>query len=48
MHEKNGTLNVSKVSELCPICDMGNKCPEKEKLTVYCLEGFDEPEAALV
>jgi hypothetical protein len=40
LHEKNGTLNVSKVSELCPRCDLGSRCPEKEKLTVYCLEGI--------
>ena len=40
LHENNGTLNVSDVSELCPKCDLGTKCPEKEKLTVYCLEGI--------
>jgi hypothetical protein len=40
MHDEKGTLNISDVSELCPICDMGSKCPEKEKLTVYCLEGI--------
>jgi hypothetical protein len=40
MHEKEGTLNVADVSVLCPRCDMGSKCPEKEKLTVYCLEGI--------
>ena len=40
MHEKNRTLYISDVSELCPICDMGSKFPEKEKLTVYCLEGI--------
>ena len=39
LHEHNGTLNVSNVSILCPRCDLGNKCPEKQKLTVYCLEG---------
>lgn len=40
MHEQKGTLNVFDVSMLCPECDMTSKCPEKEKLTVYCLEGI--------
>ncbi len=40
LHERNGTLAVSDVSKLCPRCDLGSKCPEKEKLTVYCLEGI--------
>jgi hypothetical protein len=35
-----GTLNVKDVSQLCPGCDLGPKCPEKAKLTVYCLEGM--------
>jgi len=35
-----GTLNVKDTSQLCPKCDLGSKCPEKEKLTVYCLEGI--------
>jgi len=34
-----GTLDVQDVSVLCPRCDLGPKCPEKAKLTVYCLEG---------
>ena len=34
------TLNVKDTSLLCPKCDLGSKCPEKEKLTVYCLEGL--------
>ena len=40
LHERNGTLNLSDVSELCPLCDLEDRCPEKEKLTVYCLEGI--------
>jgi len=40
LHEQMGTLNVKDVSELCPKCDLGPKCPEREKLTVYCLEGL--------
>jgi hypothetical protein len=35
-----GTLNVKDVSELCPKCDLVAKCPEREKLSVYCLEGL--------
>ncbi len=40
LHQQNGTLNVSDVSALCPRCDLQSKCPEKQKLTVYCLEGI--------
>jgi hypothetical protein len=40
IHESNGTLDVSDVSLLCPRCDMESKCPEKQKLSVYCLEGI--------
>lgn len=40
LHEKMGTLSLSDVSKLCPKCDLGTKCPEKQKLTVYCLEGI--------
>ena len=40
LHKRNGTLNLSDVSELCPRCDLQSKCPEKQKLTVYCLEGI--------
>jgi len=39
LHQNNGTLDVSDVSTLCPKCDLGSECPEKEKMTVYCLEG---------
>lgn len=38
-HEEFGTLEVSDVASLCPRCDLSAKCPEKQKLTVYCLEG---------
>jgi hypothetical protein len=40
LHEDMGTLDISDVRQLCPKCDLANKCPEKEKLTVFCLEGI--------
>lgn len=40
IHEGNGTLNLSDISTLCPKCDLEPKCPEKQKLTVFCLEGI--------
>jgi len=40
LHEQMGTLDVKDVSQLCPKCDLGAKCPEKGKLTVYCVEGL--------
>lgn len=40
LHEQMGTLNLSDLSKLCPRCDLEIKCPEKQKLTVYCLEGI--------
>jgi hypothetical protein len=40
LHEKMGTLAISDVRQLCPKCDLANKCPKKEKLTVFCLEGI--------
>ena len=40
LHEKMGTLEVRDVSKLCKKCDLTTKCPKKEKLTVYCLEGI--------
>lgn len=46
LHEKNGTLNISKKelpSKLCPKCDEGNICKKEGKegkLTVLCLEGI--------
>ncbi len=39
LHEENGTLDISNVSKLCDCYDLFAKCPEKKKLTVYCLEG---------
>jgi len=39
LHEENGMLEISDVSKLCDRCDLYDKCPEKKKLTVYCLEG---------
>ncbi|MCX6649438.1 MAG: HNH endonuclease [Candidatus Bathyarchaeota archaeon] len=44
--EKRGVLDteVSHIADLCARCDLGKLCPEKEKLTVYCLEGiFTKP-----
>lgn len=41
LFEERGLLDVS-VSEgtpLCSSCDLEQKCPQKGKLTVYCLEG---------
>ena len=40
LHKRTGTMRVSDVSKLCPRCDLKRKCPKKEKLTVYCLEGL--------
>lgn len=42
LHENNGTLNISisELQKLCKVCDLEPKCPEKQKLTIYCLEGF--------
>jgi len=37
--ERRGLLNVSK-NNLCKKCDLGEKCPVPEELTVYCLEGI--------
>ena len=39
LHEKAGTLDVTEIKELCAICDMQQLCPQKAKLTIYCLEG---------
>jgi len=39
LHDQMGTLDVKDVSRLCLRCDLGTKCPERAKLTVYCLEG---------
>lgn len=39
LHKRKGTLNVADVSKLCRKCDLQSRCPEKGKLTVYCLEG---------
>ena len=40
LHKKMDTLDVQDVTKLCSKCDLHKKCPEKEKLTVYCLEGI--------
>jgi len=42
LHEKRGTLDFSKVIDLCSDCDMGKLCERDgsvEKLSVYCIEG---------
>ena len=42
LHEKQGTLDVEDVRELCPHCDMRSSCERDhtvEKLSVYCIEG---------
>ncbi len=42
LHERRGTLDVDKVTDLCKNCDMGKLCERDdsvEKLSVYCLEG---------
>lgn len=39
MHEELGTLDEEEISKLCGDCILPEKCPEPEKLTVYCLEG---------
>ncbi len=40
--EERGLLDVDreKLPQLCSKCDLYGECPEKEKLTVYCLEGM--------
>lgn len=38
LHEKSGTLDSTPCG-LCPNCDLSAKCPIKQKLTVFCLEG---------
>ena len=40
LHEERGTLGTKDVSCLCGRCDLYEKCPERAKLTVYCLEGL--------
>lgn len=40
LHEALNTLDTHDVSKLCPRCDLTAKCPEKQRLTVYCLEGL--------
>ncbi len=42
LHEKQGTLDVEDVRELCPKCNMRPSCEKEntvEKLSVYCIEG---------
>ncbi len=42
LHEENGTLDIkdTELEELCRQCELGKHCPEKAKLTVYCLESI--------
>jgi len=42
LHEKQGTLNIETITELCNNCDMQILCEKAEtveKLSVYCIEG---------
>lgn len=42
LHEKQGTLDVETVTELCKNCDLPKQCENEnsvEKLSVYCIEG---------
>lgn len=42
LHEKQGTLDVSNVQELCKRCNMQKACEKEgsvEQLSVYCIEG---------
>lgn len=42
LHEKQGTLDVDNVKDLCPACNMQKQCEidnTVEKLSVYCIEG---------
>lgn len=32
-------MDRKSISDLCDMCDLGEKCPVPENLTVYCLEG---------
>jgi len=32
-------MDKNNISNLCDMCDLGEKCPVPEELTVYCLEG---------
>ena len=38
LHEGKGTLNAAPV-DLCPVCDLGARCPVEGELSVFCLEG---------
>jgi len=40
LHDGLNTLDTHDISKLCPRCDLTAKCPEKQRLTVYCLEGL--------
>jgi len=32
-------LDRDRLPELCMACDLGERCPVAEEMTVYCLEG---------
>nr|MDO8097733.1 HNH endonuclease [Candidatus Njordarchaeota archaeon] len=42
LHKEKGTLDteVREIEELCEQCNLGDLCPEKAKLTVYCLKSI--------
>lgn len=39
--DKRGLLDIDRkrIAGLCDVCDLGERCPVHEDLTVYCLEG---------
>lgn len=42
LHEKQGTLDVETITDLCKKCNMQKHCEEEnsvEKISVYCVEG---------
>lgn len=42
LHKEKETLDTeeAQIEELCKQCDLGELCPQKAKLTVYCLESI--------
>ncbi|OLS13529.1 MAG: HNH endonuclease [Promethearchaeota archaeon CR_4] len=43
LHKERRTLEESIISNLCSQCDLGDSCPEKATLSVFCLEGIFLP-----
>jgi hypothetical protein len=42
IHGQKGTLDMDKIhlTQLCKECDLGNKCPIPNTMSVYCMEGL--------